>query len=89
MNINEAKQILKNNGYIVETKINRESEAYKDWIATVHDELLDLFTGNRISSKKYHDFLKTHEREIEIGWLKQEFPKEYSRNLFGKYYKEL
>ena len=84
MNLNEAKQLLKKNGYIVEAV--DDEQAYSDWEAAVKDKLWDLCIGNDISEEVFEEFLNDHADEIQCGYFWDETPKEYARTLFSKYF---
>lgn len=86
MNLNEATQILKENGYIVESVFDEPQ--YKEWYGIFHNKLLDAFDSLEISDK-FQQFLVDHKNEIQRGFLMDEPPKAYSRLIFRKYLDEL
>ena len=46
MNLNEATQLLRKNGYIVESVF--DNPEYKEWYGIFHDKLLDAFVSLEI-----------------------------------------
>ena len=86
MNLNEAKQLLKKNGYIVESVF--DDPKYKEWSGIFRSKLLDAFVSLGIEDK-LEQFLEDHKNEIQRGFLMGEPPKAYSRSILDKYLNEL
>ena len=86
MNLEEATQLLKKNGYIVESVF--DNPQYKEWYGIFHDKLLDGFVSLEIDDK-FQQFLEDHKNEIQRGFLKGEPPKAFSRLILDKYLNEL
>jgi len=81
MNLNEATQLLKKNGYIVESVFDEAK--YKEWYGIFHDKLLDAFVSLEIDDK-FQQFLEDHKNEIQRGFLMGELPKAFSRSILDK-----
>ena len=77
MNINEAKQLLKKNGYIVESVFDEAK--YKEWYGIFRNKLLDAFVSLGVEDK-LQQFLEDHMGEP---------PKAYSRSILDNYSNEL
>lgn len=86
MNLIEATQLLKKNGYIVESVFDEPQ--YKEWYRIFHDKLLDAFVSMEIDDK-FQQFLEDHKNEIQRGFLMGELPKAFSRSILDKYLNEL
>lgn len=86
MNLIEATQLLKKNGYIVESVFDEPQ--YKEWYGIFHDKLLDGFVSLEIDDK-FEQFLEDHKNEIQRGFLKGEPPKAFSYSILDKYLNEL
>ena len=86
MNLNEATQLLRKNGYIVESVF--DNPEYKEWYGIFHDKLLDAFVSLEIDDK-FQQFLEDHKNEIQRGFLMGEPPKAYSRSILDNYSNEL
>lgn len=86
MNLTEAKQLLKKNGYIVESVF--DDAKYKEWYGIFRNKLLDAFVSLGVEDK-LQEFLDDHKNEIQRGFLMGEPPKAYSRSIIDKYSNEL
>ena len=86
MNLNEATQLLKKNGYIVESVFDEPE--YKDWYGTFYNKLLDGFVSLEIDDK-FKQFLEDHKNEIQRGFLMGKPPKAFSYSILDKYLNEL
>jgi hypothetical protein len=86
MNLNEATQLLKKNGYIVESVFDEAK--YKEWYGIFRNKLLDAFVSMEIDDK-FQQFLEDHKNEIQRGFLMGELPKAFSRSILDKYLNEL
>lgn len=86
MNLNEATQLLKKNGYIVESVFDEPQ--YKEWYGIFYSKLLDSFISLEIDDK-FYQFLEDHKNEIQRGFLMEEPPKAFSRSILDKYLDEL